>query len=174
MTDVNRLIVRQIPSLRRYARALIGNPDGADDLVQDSLERALSRANSWRPGSNMRAWLFTIMHNVHANRVRGDTRRPATVAFDEAREEPAARPGQEDGLALRNLADALAALPEEQRAAVLLVGLEGLAYADAAAVLDVPVGTLMSRLSRGRARLREAMSGKPPSADGRPALKRVK
>ena len=157
MTDVNRLIVPQIPNLRRYARALIGNPDGADDLVQDTLERALSRAHSWRPGSNMRAWLFTIMHNVHVNRLRGENRRPASVAFDETRGEPTARPAQEDGLALDNLADALAALPEDQRAAVLLVGLEGLAYADAAAVLDIPVGTLMSRLSRGLSSLKRIL-----------------
>ena len=171
MPDLRRLIVRQIPHLRRYARALTGDRDRADDLVQDCLERAWSHTHQWRPDSNMRSWLFTIMHNVNANHRRAESRRPKTAAFDEAHGASATRPAQEDGLALSNLADALATLPAEQRAVVILVGLDGLAYAEAAAVLDVPVGTLMSRLSRGRARLRELMSG---DASERPTLERVK
>ncbi len=167
MSDIRQKMISQIPGLRRYARALIGERERADDLVQDCLERACSRAHQWRPGSDMRAWLFTIMHNLHANRVRSDSRRPATVPLDET--DRAVRPAQEDRLALRNLDDALSRLPEDQRAAVLIVGLEGLSYAEAAAVLDIPVGTLMSRLSRGRARLREMLSGHCG-----PVLKRVK
>ena len=119
----------------------------------------------------MRSWLFTIMHNVNANRLRTESRRPTTVAVDETVGARATRPDQDDRLALRDLDGALAALPEDQRAVVLLVGLEGLAYGDAAAVLDIPVGTVMSRLSRGRARLRALMSGAPR---GRPVLKSVK
>ena len=167
--DANRLMVRQIPHLRRYARALTGDRDSADDLVQDCLERAWSRVHQWRPGSDMRCWLFTIMHNVNANRVRGDSRRPTVVAFEDSRHGRGIGPAQEHRAAVGNLSDALAVLPEEQRAAVLLVGLEGLAYGEAANVLAIPLGTLMSRLSRGRARLRELTAG-----GLQPSLKRVK
>ena len=167
--DVSRLMVRQIPHLRRYARALTGDRDGADDLVQDSLERAWSRVHHWRPGSDMRCWLFTIMHNVNANRVRSESRRPTVVAFEDSRDGRGIGPAQEHRAAIGNLSDALAVLPEDQRAAVLLVGLEGLAYGEAANVLSIPLGTLMSRLSRGRARLRELTAG-----GLQPPLKRVK
>ena len=146
--DANRLMVREIPHLRRYARALTGDRDAADDLVQDCLERAWSRIHQWRPGSNMRCWLFTVMHNVNANRFRGESRRPTVVTFEDSRDGRGIGPAQEHRAAVVNLGDALAALPEDQRAAVLLVGLEGLAYGEAAEVLAIPQGTLMSRLSR--------------------------
>ena len=147
--DANRLMVRQIPHLRRYARALTGDRDSADDLVQDCLERAWSRVHQWRPGSDMRCWLFTIMHNVNANRVRGDSRRPTVVAFEDSRHGRGIGPAQEHRAAVGDLSDALAVLPEE--------------------VLAIPRGTLMSRLSRGRAALRELTAG-----GLRPPLKRVK
>mgnify|MGYP001048715671 FL=1 len=167
--DANRLMVQQIPHLRRYARALTGGIDSADDLVQDCLERAWSRIHRWRPGSDMRFWLFTIKHNVNANRVRAESRRPTVVAFEDGRDGRGIGPAQEHRAAVGNLADALAALPEDQRAAVLLIGLEGLSYGAAAEVLAIPQGTLMSRLSRGRAALRELTAG-----GLRPPLKRVK
>lgn len=169
MTDTaDSLMIKQIPHLRRYARALCGNLDTADDLVQDCLERAWSRVHQWRPGSDMRCWLFTIMHNVNANRVRSASRRPTVVSFDDNRDSRSIGPAQEHRVVVANLKDALAVLPEDQRAAVLLVGLEGLAYSEAAAVLDIPQGTLMSRLSRGRAALRDLTAG-----GLRPSLKRV-
>ena len=158
MADVRRLIVRYIPPLRRYARALVGDHGRADDLVQDCLERAWSRVDLWRPGTDMRAWLFTIMHNLHANATRSRARAPASAPLDDDAIALHVRPAQEDGLEIRDLEKALARLPEEQRAVILLVGLEAMAYESAAAVLDIPVGTLMSRLHRGRERLRTLMS----------------
>lgn len=160
MRDRERLIVAEIPRLRRYARALTGDPAAADDLVQDCLERAWGRFHMWRRGSNLRAWMFTIMHNLHANAVRKAKTRGPTYPLEEAR--AATAPRQEDAVAIRGLARALAQLPEEQRQVVLLVGLEEMTYAEAARVLGVPIGTVMSRLSRGRERLRGLMGGEGP------------
>ena len=170
MDETRRLIVDQIPHLRRYARALLGDPDAADDLVQDSLTRAMDRLHLWRPETNMRAWLFAILHNQHVNAVRRRARRPDRVELEPAHDGlHAAPPEQDAGPGLRDLGRALAQLSEDQRQAVLLVGLEGLTYAEAAEVLDVPLGTVMSRLNRGRRRLRELMG-----ADAAPAIRRVK
>jgi len=150
-------ITALIPRLRRYARALTGDRSFADDLVQDTLERAWGRIYLWRPGSDLRAWLFTIMHNLHVNQAR--TRR-SEESID-LRNEPmefAARPSQEERLEIRDLTMALRRLPDEQREVLLLVGLEEMSYQEAAKVLAVPLGTVMSRLSRGRERLRALMS----------------
>ncbi len=158
MIDKEHLIVAEIPRLRRYARALTGDAAAADDLVQDCLERAWSRFRLWRRGSNLRAWLFTIMHNVHANALRQAQRRPAGLSLTEdiaGTEDPR----QQGAFAALGLARALARLPEDQRAAVLLVGLEDMSYAEAAEILDVPVGTVRSRLARGRERLRRLTDG---------------
>ena len=162
-------IVAQIPHLRRYARALIGDRTMAEDLVQDSLERAWSRFHLWREGSNLRTWLFTIMHNLHANLARNASRRPPSAPIDDDFTLPS-RPTQEDQMEVAAIEAALARLPEEQRQVVLLVGLEEMSYQEAAAVLSIPVGTVMSRLHRGRERLREMMT----SAGGTPGLRRVK
>ena len=152
----------EIPRLRRYARALTGDPLAADDLVQDCLERAWGRFHLWRRGSNLRAWMFTIMHNLHANAVRKAMARGRTVPLEEAR--AAVAPRQEDAVAVRGLARALAQLPEAQRQVVLLVDLEEMSYAEAARVLGIPIGTVMSRLSRGRDRLRSLMDAPGPAA----------
>lgn len=156
--DTHAAIVAEIPRLRRYARVLVRDAAGADDLVQDCLERALGRLHLFQPGTNLRAWLFTIMHNLHVNaRVRqGRSPEIAVGPSIEGSETVAAQGG---GLLLRDLERALAELPEEQRTVVLLVGLEGLSYRDAADVLGVPVGTVMSRLARGRERLRRLVDG---------------
>ena len=154
MTAARAEMVAAIPQLRRYARALAGEAEAADDLVQSVLARALERLHQWRPGSDMRAWLFAIMHNLHANRVRAAAARPRLVPIEALAREPAVAPSQEISAEARRVVAALPLLPEDQRAAVLLVGLAGLAYAEAAAVLEIPVGTLMSRLHRGRERLR--------------------
>lgn len=158
MHDRERLIIAEIPRLRRYARALAGDPDAADDLVQDCLERAWSRLHLWRWGAGMRSWLFTIMHNIHANTVRQAKGRPLLVPLEE-RAETATSPGQDAALDVHAVATALAQLSEDQRAVVLLVGLEGMSYADTARVLRVPIGTVMSRLARGRERLRRLTQG---------------
>jgi RNA polymerase sigma-70 factor, ECF subfamily len=148
-------IAAHIPRLRRYARALAGDSHRADDLVQDTLERALTKFHLWRPGSDLRAWMFSIMHNVFINQLKA--RRE--LALDEAAEAALESAAQSDPLELRDLDAALRRLPVEQREVLLLVGLEQLSYTEASQALDVPVGTVMSRLSRGRERLRAVMSG---------------
>src|SRR5512140_1847046 len=148
-------IVEHIPRLRRYARALAGDSQRADDLVQDTLERALTKFHLWRHGSDLRAWMFSIMHNVFINQLKA--RRE--LALDEATEAALESAPQSDPLQLRDLDSALRRLPAEQREVLLLVGLEQLSYAEAGQVLDIPLGTVMSRLSRGRERLRDLMSG---------------
>jgi RNA polymerase sigma-70 factor (ECF subfamily) len=150
-------IVAEIPRLRRYARALLGDTARADDLVQDTLERALSRWHLWRAGSNLRAWLFAIMHNLFVNQLKGAQR--IEYVGDDPLPETAVRPEQADALEVLDLAAALQKLPPQQREVMLLVGLEELSYEEAAKALDVPIGTVMSRLSRGRERLRALLAG---------------
>ena len=148
-------IVAHIPRLRRYARALAGDSHRADDLVQDTLERALAKFHLWRRGSDLRAWLFTIMHNVFINQLKA--RRE--LALDDAVADGLQSAPQSDPLELRDLDAALRQLPVEQREVLLLVGLEQLSYTEVSKALSIPVGTVMSRLSRGRERLRALMSG---------------
>ena len=147
-----------VPRLRRYARALSGNRDDADDLVQDTLERALSRSSLWRGVADMRAWLFGIMHNLHVDGVRRPKLHMLTMD-DDMPEVPVA-PTQGERLAVLDLQSALDQLPIEQKEVLLLVGLEDMSYADAALTLGVPIGTVMSRLSRGRERLRAVLDGR--------------
>ncbi|MEQ8347638.1 MAG: sigma-70 family RNA polymerase sigma factor [Sneathiellaceae bacterium] len=156
----------QIPSLRRYARALTGDATAGDDLVQDCMERALSRLHLLRPDSNLRAWLFTIMRNIWRNELQRRAARPPLHALDD-QAEPSVAGDQLDRLALRDMQAALLALPDEQREVVLLVALEGLRYAEVAAIAGVPIGTVMSRLKRGRDRLAQLTGDSPP-------LRRVK
>ncbi len=151
-------LIEHIPRLRRYARALARDPARADDLVQDTLERALAKLDLWQPGSNLRAWLFTLMHNLFVNQAR--SRQQAETALDEAHDVPVSG-GQMEALTARDIQAALARLPEAQREVLLLVGLEQFAYEEAAQVLGVPVGTVMSRLSRARERMRQLLSDKP-------------
>ena len=164
MKKLDRLIEEQIPRLRRYSRALVGDREHADDLVQDTLERAWGKLHLWRRGSDLRAWLFSIMHNVHVNGVRRNSAAPALLSLEDEALAAPIRPTQEDDLRIRDLHAALACLPQEQRAVLLLVGLEEMRYEEVARVLDVPVGTVMSRLSRGRDRLRQIMAGGAVSA----------
>lgn len=164
-------IIAEIPRLRRFARALTGEAAAADDLVQDCLLRALGRLNLWRSGTNMRAWLFTILRNLYANQRRRSARRPAEVPIDETRE-LSSPPTQGQALALHDLSAALSRLPVEQREVVLLIGLEELSYKETAQILAVPVGTVMSRLSRGREALRILMDD--GGLDKKPSLRRVK
>jgi RNA polymerase sigma-70 factor, ECF subfamily len=151
-------ITSHIPRLRRYARALTGDSSAADDLVQDTLERAWRRLALWRTGSDLRAWLFTIMHNIFVNQLRSNPRKQ-TQALELPGSELSLATPQEDRLILRDLNKALANLPHDQREVLLLIGLEQMTYEEAAKVLAVPLGTVMSRLSRGREQLRVMMSG---------------
>lgn len=160
--------MQYIPRLRRYARALTGDASAADDLVQDALERALVKQDLWREGTDLRAWLFTVMHNLFVNQVRSAAV-SRTVQLDDAMADRP-QPQSTDRLEIRDLDTALQALPEEQRAVVLLVGLEDLSYEEAAHVMGVPVGTVMSRLSRGREKLRRLLQ-EPSDASKLKAVK---
>ena len=164
-------IVEHIPSLRRYARALTGDAWAADDLVQDTLERACSKWPLWTAGTDLRAWLFTIMHNVFASQVRRAPARSAVDVEDVVHELRIVDSHRDQAIDLQRC---VLLLPEEQRAVLLLVALEDLSYAQVAKVLGVPAGTVMSRLSRARNRLRELMEAAPPPATGRPGLRRLK
>ena len=165
MSDIHQRIEAELPGLRRYARALVRDVSDADDLVQECLTRALSKLDLWQEGSNLRAWLFTILHNQYVNRVRRAIRTGKTIEFNEA-DLPLKLPAtQEKRLELRDLDRALGQLPAEQRAVILLVGLEGMPYCDVAAALGIPVGTVRSRLSRGRTALRGLMGFEPDRRD---------
>lgn len=158
MQDERDRLIACIPRLRRYARALLGDRSGADDLVQDTMERGWKKLSSWQRGSDMRAWLFGIMHNLHVDQVR----KPSlpTEELDEHTPVPAAHNSVSDGLEMRDLESALRGLPAEQREVLLLVALEEMSYEEVAATLGLPLGTVMSRLSRARQKLRAQMEGR--------------
>lgn len=169
MSRLEQAIDRYSLDLRRYARALIGNPHDAEELVQESLVRALARPHFWDGIRDPRAYLFTILHNVHVDRLASRRRAGSQVDLDSVvayLSHPAPQPA---ALELRDLQRGLAELPEEQRQVVLLIGLEGMSYQEAAEVLEVPLGTVMSRLSRGREALRRSMDGERRTT---PALRR--
>jgi RNA polymerase sigma-70 factor, ECF subfamily len=164
VADTHRDIEAEIPRLRRYARALTRDANTADDLVQDCLARALGKLHLWQEGTDLRAGLFTILHNQYVNRIRRAVREGAAVGLSESEPLLSRGPQQGSRLEVRDLERAIAKLPEEQRAVILLVGLEGMRYEEVAVVLDVPVGTIRSRLSRGREALRR-LTGAAPDED---------
>ncbi|WP_431276474.1 RNA polymerase sigma factor [Variovorax ureilyticus] len=164
-------IVEHIPSLRRYARALTGDAWAADDLVQDTLERACSKWRLWSVGTDLRAWLFTIMHNVFASQARRAPARSSVDLEDVIHELRVVDSHRDQAIDLQRC---VLLLPEDQRSVLLLVALEDLSYAQVAKVLGIPLGTVMSRLSRARERLRELMEAAPPPVTGRPGLRRLK
>ena len=153
MNDFETRVQELIPRLRRYARALTGDRGTADDLVQDTLERAWSKLHLWRHGSDLRAWLFTIMHNVHVNQIRSRSSASLVPLDDEIADAPV-RATQSDMLEVRDIDAALHRLPIEQREVVLLIALERMSYDETARSLRIPIGTVMSRLARARERLR--------------------
>ena len=163
MTAFRQSVEAMIPALRRYARALARDADIADDLVQDTLVRAL-RSERLFLGGDVKSWLYTILTNLNRNRLRSLARRPALSPLGDADAPETA--GPEAGG--RDIERALAALVEDQRSALLLVVLEGLSYREVAEVQGVPIGTVMSRLSRARAQIKAYLDGE------RPALRRVK
>ena len=166
-------IVACIPSLRRYARGLVSDRDRADDLVQDTLERAWSRLSMWQKRGEVRAWMFGIMHNQFVDRLRAQRSRPEDSAGDDVPDVPQ-RPVQADALEVRDLDRLLQRLPPEHREVLLLVGVEELSYQEVAIAIGVPIGTVMSRLSRARARLRDEMQGRDVSAEPSSKIQRVK
>jgi len=167
MADFDQLIKDNIPRLRRYARALTRDVHAADDLVQDCLERAWSRQHLYDTSQAIRPWLFAIMHNLYANAARQYHRTPPLVSLNQVDENRDAAP--EPNLALRDLDRSLMLLSTEHRDVLLLVGLEQLSYKETAVVLNIPLGTVMSRLTRAREKLRELMS-----THGTAIIRRVK
>jgi RNA polymerase sigma-70 factor (ECF subfamily) len=153
-----RAIIDEIPGLRRYALALLRDRDAADDLVQDSLVRALSRIASWTTGDSPRRWLFTLMHNLFVDQLRRARLHVQAVAtMPEAIDATSVSPPQIDRLASVEVLAALRQVGPERRMALVLVAVEGVSYADAANTLGIPAGTLMSRVARGRQELRSIL-----------------
>jgi RNA polymerase sigma-70 factor, ECF subfamily len=162
MDEFGKSVEAQIPRLRRYAQALTHNELHVDDLVHDCLVRALAKKDHWQQGTNLRAWLFTILHNEFINNMR----RAASerVAISETEPPLAREPNQEQKLELRDLHRALDRLPAEKRAVILLIGLGNPRYDAVAKILGVPIGTVGSRLYHGRKELRRLMGYEGPSA----------
>jgi RNA polymerase sigma factor (sigma-70 family) len=174
MTDMASLIEPVIPSLRRYARTFVRDAAAADDLVQDTLERAISRWHLRRSDGDTRAWLFTMLHNLAVNHLRRSARRGRELPLDDADEsDVAVPPTQENALRRDDVLAAVGLLPDDQRGVLLLVSIEDVSYAEAARILDIPVGTVMSRLARARARLLRLLEEPGKPASDRPHLRSV-
>lgn len=159
MANTIELIESEIPRLRRYARYLVRDIDRADDLVQDCLARAIAKIDSWTPGTNLRAWLFVILKNCHINEIRRGQR---TRAISEPGADYDVVPtpaSQEAHISLLEVRNAYLMLSDEHREVLLLVAIEGLQYEEAASILEIPVGTIRSRLSRARQALRDLLDG---------------
>ena len=161
MDELQWLITREIPHLRRYALALLRDTDAADDLVQDCLERALRKRRLWQRQGSMRSWLFRMLYNVFLNTRNTRRRERLAVPLEAIAPTMVESPRQEQYVECRNITEALDQLPEPQYAAIMLIALEGLSYDEAAWILGVPIGTLRSRLSRGRETLRTLQAGTP-------------
>jgi RNA polymerase sigma-70 factor (ECF subfamily) len=158
-------LIAQLPALRRYAIALVGNPAQADDLVQDCIERALRRPEALRDKQRLLAWLRSILHNLYIDELRRRRSRGREEDIADLSDHLSLSVPARDRSGLRDLAAAMATLNVEHRQILLLVGLEGLNYRELADELDVPMGTVMSRLARAREKLRSAMeSGVRPDA----------
>ncbi len=166
-------MIAQLPALRRYGLVLTRDAAEAEDLVHEALLRAYEKRGAYRPGSPLRPWLLSILHNCFIDRARRRRTEKTVLAIASqlaAAHEP---PPQEHSIRLAQLRQSVMALPEEQRAALHLVAIEGLSYQDAASTLGIPTGTLMSRLGRARAALRALEEGAAPTALQAPRLKIV-
>lgn len=168
MDDVKWLMAREIPRLRRYALSLAGDPAAADDLVQDCLERAIRKRHLWKRHGSIRGWLYRILYNIFLNQAVHRKRVLNQVPLDEMTAAPSEPARQEDRVACLDIAEAMRELPAEQRAAIALTAVEGMSYDEAAGALGIPIGTLRSRLSRGREKLRQLY------VEPRAMLRRVK
>jgi RNA polymerase sigma-70 factor (ECF subfamily) len=165
----SKLLIDAIPPLRRYARSLTGDTQQAEDLVQDCLDRGWSRMSQWQADTNVRAWLFTIMHNLYVNQLRRNSRQHAWDNLDNCEPVDVRQPAQDGAMDLRDLENGLARLSAEQREVLMLICLEGMSYEQVGGVLGIPIGTVMSRLHRAREEMRRWMRG-----EASPRLRRVK
>ena len=173
MTAFTELLEAEIPKLRRYARALTRDAVGADDLVQNALVRAIAKQHLWQPGTNLRAWLFTILYHQNVNDIRRSCSEGDRVPVEWVAPTLATVSDPTAALQIRDLERAIAVLPQEQRQVLLLVGLEGMSYEEVASILDSPIGTVRSRLSRGRETVRRLMDvrGRADVNRGSPSCK---
>ena len=160
--EISVRLVALLPRLRRFARSLSRNQHDADDLVQLGIERALRSLDQFREGANLASWLFGIMKNAWIDICRARTRRAEVALPEDSGEHPAVSPADTDA-SLWSVSAAMNKLPEDQRLAVALVLVEGMSYKDAAAVLEIPIGTLTSRLARARSALAAALSAEAPA-----------
>ena len=160
--EIGERIVELLPRLRRFARSLSRNQHDADDLVQSGIERAWRHLEQFRPGANLASWMFGILKNAWLDNLRMRRRRGEVALPDDSGEHPAVSP-VDSNTEMWSVSEAMSKLPEEQRMAVALVLVEGLSYKEAAEVLEIPMGTLTSRLARGRTALAAALEdGTPP------------
>jgi RNA polymerase sigma factor (sigma-70 family) len=160
LKEMMLLVEPLIPGLRRYSRSLVHDREAADDLVQDCLERVISRWHQHRPDGDVRGWVYAILHNIAINYLKRKSRRGQEIGLDDVEEgSMTSRPAQEDGLRHQDILRMLWTLPEDQRSVVLLISGERFSYAETARILDIPTGTVMSRLARARERLMQAMEG---------------
>lgn len=175
MDELLSQVEPMIPALRRYARGLLKDRETADDIVQDCLERVVVNW-SRRRDANARPWVFAILHNLAVNRIRQESRRSGTVTIEDMQEATAAvAASQEQTLFGQDVLAAIERLPPDYRSILLLISVEDLSYAEAAMVLDVPIGTVMSRLSRAREQLKLILETKPEgAATAGPYIRRVK
>jgi len=168
--DFHRQLAAELPVLRRFARALTGDPALADDLVQDCLERAMAKSHLYDPSRPLRAWLFTMLRNLHVSGLRRSSRSTVVKTVDDLMDgEGAVPPDQEHRLAAGSIAEALGMLAPQHREVIVLVGLEEMSYRDVSEILGVPIGTVMSRLSRAREHMRQLLEDR-----GHAGLRRVK
>ncbi|MET0108650.1 MAG: sigma-70 family RNA polymerase sigma factor [Candidatus Thiodiazotropha sp.] len=167
--NFSKLLIENIPHLRRYARSLTRDRHQSEDLVQDCLDRALSRMSQWQSDTNLRAWLFTIMHNLHVSGLRGRRHSSNWESLDQSETADQRQSGQESMIQMRDLEHALYRLSDEQREILMLVCVEGMRYEEVAQVLNIPTGTVMSRLHRAREALRQILKDEEPAK-----LRRIK
>lgn len=161
MDDVRKNIEEHLPALQRYAMSLACHPSAAQDLVQECTLRAISKSRMFKQGTNLRAWLFTILHNLHVSDVRQRAKRPEVKNPDEVLERMAVQPTQLSSSMLREVGEAMSLLPQAQQRILMSIGVAGKTYEEASSEFHIPVGTVKSRYARARRALQERLQAAP-------------
>jgi RNA polymerase sigma-70 factor, ECF subfamily len=168
--DFRTQLISEIPHLRRFARSLCGDAALADDLVQDCIERALKKSHLYDVTKPLRAWLYAVLRNIHVSNWRSNAKHQYAKNLDDLQDgEGATRADQEDNFSTSVITEALDKLPAQQREVLVLISLEEVSYKDASEIIGVPIGTIMSRLSRARSTLKDILEER-----GTTFLRRVK